>query len=86
MPAVADAQRGGSRASRSGGREQRVEAGGGTEEPDQRKGSEREKNEVVEEFWEWNTAKTSIIVDRCQEPEPRVSLHHARNMQEGGKN
>lgn len=56
MPAVTDAQHAQNRASRSGGREQRGEARGGTEEPDQ-----REKKEVVEAFWEWKSENLDNI-------------------------
>lgn len=81
MPAVTDAQRVESRVSRSWGREQNVEASSGTEEPDQ-----REKEEVVEEFWEWKSANLDNSWPVPGTRTQRVSLHHARNMQEGGKN
>lgn len=76
-----DAERLESRVSKSRGWEQRVEASGGTEEPDR-----REKKEVVEEFWEW---KSENLDNSWPVPGTRsqsASLHHARNMQEGGKN
>lgn len=58
-----------------------MDGSGGTEEPDQ-----SEKKEVVEEFWKW---KSENLDNSWPVPGTRtqaVSLHHARNMQEGGKN